>query len=83
LTPSTRVRGFWDLPEPTPGIAVGDKLGEFRHTITHRHYKFAVREGIAGKTAGKPHRWLALNKLHEIPLSTTAKKALHTASIAP
>jgi A/G-specific adenine glycosylase len=83
LTPSTRVRGFWDLPEPTPGIAVGDKLGEFRHTITHRHYKFAVREGIARKTAGKPHRWLALNKLHEIPLSTTAKKALHTASIAP
>ena len=92
LTPSSRVKGFWDLPEIIDGIQSGRiraglRLGAFRHTITHRHYTFIVCEGMAGKVfnssaaarSGKQYRWVALGKLSEIPLSTTAKKALRLA----
>jgi A/G-specific adenine glycosylase len=78
LTPSGRVKGFWDLPESEN--STGAKLGEFRHTITFRHYRFSVCES---RTAPKGCRWFAVDKLHEIPLSTTARKALHAAAIAP
>src|SRR5579863_3008094 len=37
LTPSPRVKGFWDLPEPAANVRIGATLGDFRHTITHRH----------------------------------------------
>ena len=90
LTPSARVKGFWDLPElrssrsianQLDGIRVADCLGSFRHTITHRHYKFTVYGGIARKCllnqrGAKLYRWVADGKLDEIALSTTAKKAL-------
>ena len=78
LTQSARVKGFWDLPESDS--ATGIKLGEFRHTITFRHYRFTVRES---RTVPKGCCWFKITKLHEIPLSTTAKKALHAAAIAP
>ncbi len=71
LTPSIRVKGFWDLPESEN--AAGIKLGEFRHTITFRHYRFIIRES---RKEPKGCRWFAIDKLHEIPLSTTARKAL-------
>jgi A/G-specific adenine glycosylase len=93
LTPSSRVKGFWDLPEivdgsQSGGVRAGLKLGWFRHTITHRHYKFIVCEGTAARTSldspatapsGKQYRWVALRELSEIALSTTAKKALRLA----
>jgi A/G-specific adenine glycosylase len=85
LTPSSRVKGFWDLPEIIGGIQSGEiraglKLGWFRHTITHRHYRFIVCEGAAGKVrSGKQFRWAARREFVEIPLSTTAKKALRLA----
>jgi A/G-specific adenine glycosylase len=75
LTPSPRVKGFWDLPEPFPQSREGAKLGEFRHTITHRHYRFTVKEATT-RTAPPDSRWHNMNKLAQIPLSTTAKKAL-------
>jgi A/G-specific adenine glycosylase len=75
LTPSMRVQGFWDLPEEIRGARVGVAVGEFRHTITFRHYRFVVRRAQVSRAA-KPLRWFADDKLHEIPLSTTAKKAL-------
>ena len=75
LIPSPRVEGFWDLPEPFPGTRAGAVLGEFNHTITHRHYRFMVREGTVAK-APKGARWNSEAQLEEIPLSTTAKKAL-------
>ncbi len=71
LTPSARVKGFWDLPEPFLGARPGATLGEFTHTITHRHYRFTVREARAAKIPS-PCRWQ--NKA--LPLSTIAKKAL-------
>jgi A/G-specific adenine glycosylase len=75
ITPSDRVKGFWDLPEIFGGACVGEYLGLFQHTILNRRYLFEVREGSA---AVRPRRmrWLALEKADEIPLSTTAKKAL-------
>ncbi len=75
LTPSPRVKGFWDLPEHFPQARAGAKLGEFRHTITHRHYRFTVQEATT-RAAPADSRWHALNDLTKIPLSTTAKKAL-------
>ncbi len=75
LTPSPRVKGFWDLPEHVPQARAGAKLGEFRHTITHRHYRFTVKEATT-RTAPAESRWHTVKELTQIPLSTTAKKAL-------
>lgn len=75
LTPSPRVTGFWDLPEVFSGVRLGSRLGAFRHAITNSQYHFEVREA---KTAAVPQncRWWDERKLHEIALSTAAKKAL-------
>ena len=75
LTPSLRVKGFWDLPEPYAQARAGTTLGEFRHTITHRHYRFTVREATSGAIPDAS-RWHTEKELGRIPLSTTAKKAL-------
>lgn len=75
LTPSPRVKGFWDLPEPGPQARVGATLGDFQHTITHRHYRFTVKEAIAG-AAPKGSRWHTDKEIAQIPLSTIARKAL-------
>jgi A/G-specific adenine glycosylase len=75
LEPSSRVKGFWDLPEEVSGARMGETLGEFRHTITHRQYHFVVRAANVDR-APKVCRWFADGELDEIPLSTTAKKAL-------
>ncbi|HWZ29735.1 MAG TPA: A/G-specific adenine glycosylase [Bryobacteraceae bacterium] len=77
LTPSSRVQGFWDLPEAeqVTSCRPGALVGEFRHTITHRQYRFMVRRAKVTRFS-KPLRWFADEQLDEIPLSTTAKKAL-------
>jgi A/G-specific adenine glycosylase len=80
LSPSPRVQGFWDLPEPFKGARIGVKLGEFRHAITHRNYVFTVHEAIARATP-KGFRWFIFEELDEIPLSTTAKKGLRCSTI--
>lgn len=80
LAPSPRVKGFWDLPEPFKGARLGEALGTFTHTITHRRYTFSVRRA-AGK-APKGGRWFEEDKLGEIPLAATAKKALQIAGRA-
>jgi len=75
LTPSPRVQGFWDLPERFAQAREGATLGEFRHTITHRHYRFTVKEATT-RAAPRGARWHTGKELGEIPLSTTARKAL-------
>lgn len=75
LAPSPRVQGFWDLPEPFEGARVGARLGEFRHAITHRSYRFTVHEAAVIVTP-KGFRWFSCKDIDEIPLSTTAKKGL-------
>jgi A/G-specific adenine glycosylase len=75
LTPSERVRGFWDLPELFAGARAGFEYGTFRHTIMNTQYVFEVQEATADR-APKGARWWDESRLREIPLSTTAKKAL-------
>jgi A/G-specific adenine glycosylase len=83
LTLGSRVKGFWELPEPdTAGLdiaSIGKKLGVFRHAIMNCLYCFEVREAALGETpvlGGGRFRWWSLKKLEEIPLSTAARKAL-------
>jgi A/G-specific adenine glycosylase len=75
LTPSPLVSGFWDLPEVFSGVRLGPRLGEFRHAITNSQYQCEVREARIGAHP-RNCRWWDEKKLHEIPLSTAAKKAL-------
>ena len=72
LVPSSRVRGFWDLPEPFEGARAGRKIGEFRHTILNRQYHFEVR---AAEGAKIPKGGIWWTEEHPAPLSTTTKKA--------
>jgi A/G-specific adenine glycosylase len=75
FTLSSRVVGFFDLPEPFRGARVGAVIGEFTHTITHRHYTFIVKEAAAATVPGEA-RWLTRTQLKHLPIATTAKKAL-------
>ncbi|MGH9559013.1 MAG: A/G-specific adenine glycosylase [Bryobacteraceae bacterium] len=79
LASSARVKGFWDLPEIQEDLEIGPVLGEFRHTITFRHYRFIVRRAALAHLP-PAWRWFSMRKLDEIPLSTTAKKALRCLS---
>lgn len=74
----SRMAGFWDLPSPDdlPRIEVGAELGEIRHTITHHRYTLSVRSANAPARISTPFRWFDAEQLGEIPLSTTARKAL-------
>jgi A/G-specific adenine glycosylase len=75
-----RMAGFWELPAPEElhGARAGKSWGEFRHTITHHHYTFTV-QSAAVRAIGADFRWFSAAELGEIPLSTTARKALKLA----
>jgi A/G-specific adenine glycosylase len=75
LTPSARVRGFWDLPEPFAGVRASGPCGTFRHTIMNTQYVFEVREATVSRVP-RGARWWEESRLREIPLSTITKKAL-------
>jgi A/G-specific adenine glycosylase len=72
-----RLAGFWELPEPAQlaGAKLGSRIGQFRHTIVNTNYVCHVfRASLSPIPAG--FHWLVRSKIDEIPLSTTAKKAL-------
>lgn len=74
---SRRLPGFWELPEPRqlPDARLESRVARFRHTIVNTSYRFEVfRASLV--LAPEGFHWLAKKKLREIPLSTTAKKAL-------
>lgn len=75
FTFSSRVDGFFDLPQPFRGARTGAVIGEFKHTITHRHYRFVVKEATAIEVP-RTARWFTPTQLKHLPLATTAKKAL-------
>jgi A/G-specific adenine glycosylase len=79
---SRRMAGFWDLPAPEdlPQARAGRFIGEFRHTITHHHYTFTVVAARA-TSASTGFVWFEPARFVEIPLSTTARKALKLAGI--
>jgi A/G-specific adenine glycosylase len=69
--------GFWELPEREhlPGAAAGDEVGEFRHGITVHSYRITVSRTDAPAECGVC-RWLEIDKLGDLPLSTIFSKAL-------
>jgi A/G-specific adenine glycosylase len=74
---SSRLAEFWELPEleHLPHATVVSQAGTFRHTIVNTTYLVEVcRATIRSRPAG--FRWIAKTRLHEMPISTTAKKAL-------
>ncbi len=76
---SGRLAGFWELPAPEdlPGARLGARLGTFRHSITHHRYSFTVVEARARTSRGCS--WFSAGEIRDIPLSTTARKALRVA----
>jgi A/G-specific adenine glycosylase len=80
---SRRMAGFWDLPTPEdlPAASPGKALGEIRHTITHHHFTLAVAAASLRGAVSLPFAWFAPAQFAEIPLSTTARKALNTAGL--
>ena len=78
-----RLAGFWDLPaaEQLPSARPGALCGEFRHTITHHHYRWSVYEAaLIGRGAiTAPFGWFDATQLPAIPLTTTARKGLKIA----
>jgi A/G-specific adenine glycosylase len=79
---SKRLAGFWELPSPgqVPRIQAPMAIGTFRHTITHHHYQITVQTG-AVRSAVRPLHWIPIVTLKELPLSTTARKALKLARV--
>jgi A/G-specific adenine glycosylase len=74
---SKRLAGFWELPEREQllGAKVYGIIGGFRHTIVNTTYLVQVsRATIPGRPTD--FQWLDARRLAEMPLSTTAKKAL-------
>jgi A/G-specific adenine glycosylase len=74
---SRRLAGFWELPEceQIPGAKVQGATAGFRHTIVNTTYLVQVyRATVQSRPDG--FRWLAKNRLEDMPISTTAKKAL-------
>ena len=78
-----RMAGFWELPSPEelPGARLGARLGDFRHTITRHHYTFSVFVAAAAPPRLESLGWFDVARFAEIPLSTTARKALKLAKI--
>jgi A/G-specific adenine glycosylase len=85
-----RMAGFWELPAPgeMPAARPGRSLGTFRHSITHHRFTFTVREAeVRGaqvreaqvRAPGAEFQWYSAAQLAEIPISTTARKALKLA----
>ena len=79
--------GMWDLPAEEPrGVRLLGPLadcGIVAQTLTHREVRVAVR---TGRASGSPRtaeaRWVAPARLHEVGLSSLARKSLRKAGIA-
>ncbi|MBV9759920.1 MAG: A/G-specific adenine glycosylase [Acidobacteriaceae bacterium] len=76
--------GFWELPEQAhvSGLLAGRKLGSFRHAITFHNYRFDLVETQPPDAIGSC-RWVALDTLASLPLSTVLRKAKRIADRRP
>ena len=74
---------FWELPSPpdVPSARPGALLGEFRHTITHHHYRIGVQAATLRGAPPAGQTWFHVDQFAEIPISTTARKALKLAGV--
>jgi A/G-specific adenine glycosylase len=86
--------GFWELPETAGtklgsqcfralGIKCTEKVGEFRHGITFREYRGAVYRGESESKTVDGYQWVSSQELQSLPLTTTTRKALDIAHLAP
>jgi A/G-specific adenine glycosylase len=74
---SRRLAGFWELPEreQVPGATVLAAAGGFRHTIVNTTYLVQVYRASL-KACSSKLQWVPKSNLCNLPVSTTAKKAL-------
>ena len=79
---SRRMAGFWELPAPEqlPELQAPRDVGSFRHTITNHHYRFTVYAATVIR-APRPLRWIPIEDLSGMALSTTSRKALKLAKV--
>ena len=86
--------GFWELPtvegpvsalhgEGTLAIAGPKMLGVFAHAITTTDYTCRAYEASAEEELGAGYRWVPLEELNALPLSTISRKALRFAMPSP
>ena len=86
--------GFWEFPEAQgtelsdhgfqrAGIRLGEPLGLFRHAITFRDYKVVVYQASLAGRLSEGHRWVSLEELRSLPLTTISRKALAVAQRYP
>ena len=75
--------GFWELPEAVhlPGVTPGLNLGSFRHGITFHNYSFDVLAAGAPAAVGDC-KWVPVQELGKMPISTIVKKARKSVSRA-
>jgi A/G-specific adenine glycosylase len=80
---SPRLASFWELPERQQlnTAQVGACLGKFRHTIVNTLHEITVFAATTPDPVGDGFVWLPNRRLQELPLSTTAKKALRLRSL--
>jgi len=74
---AAQLAGLWELPEleELSGAETQEQLGGFRHSITNHRYRFhVVRAGIHRAPPGG--RWVRLETLDQLPITTTTRKAL-------
>lgn len=76
---SKKLAGFWELPQEghLPGVQVHPEVrGSFRHSITNHLYRVELHEAEFARNLPAGFAWHSWTAVDEIPLSTTAKKAL-------
>ncbi len=72
-----RLSGFLELPNDSqlPDATPGEVLGFFRHGIVNHSYRITVRRAeLSHPPSG--FNWISRDRLDDVPLSTTARKAL-------
>ena len=83
--------GFWELPTVEGPLAALSRagnlslagircLGGFSHAITDTRHACRVYEGRVGREPGGAYRWIDLDRLQRLPLTTISRKALRLAS---
>lgn len=81
-TAGARLRGFWELPDAAclPAARRIKKLGQFRHSITNHNYVLTL---VSARVKNIPtgFEWIPRTRIHEIPLSTTTRKALAASQV--
>jgi A/G-specific adenine glycosylase len=74
----SQMPGFWELPElgSVDKVSAGEIVGQFRHAVTFRQFRYTVQRAELTGKAPRPFRWRRLADLTDIPLTTAANKAV-------